>query len=321
MGNQQSATVRSAEPMVDPPARSDPEDGAVGVEFRQLRTFLAIAEELHFGRAAQRLHLAQSSVSEQLRRLERELGVTLVTRSSHRVELSEAGRAFETAARQLLADVDRAAQLARDVADGRQGRLNIGFNPVAAMSVVPAALIQLQSDHPDVTVDLRELMTGPQLTALRNYDIDIGFLYGRPPPGYNHRYVQELSVIAVVSDTHPWAGRTQVRFADLGAQPCVLPSPAVSPGLHDAIIRAAARADVDLHVTDIVDDANAIAVRARTSHVLAFASAARTPHARSAGLATVSIVDPTPTVSMYVAWTRRTRLVEAFLSSLERSYA
>jgi DNA-binding transcriptional LysR family regulator len=289
------------------------------VEFRQLRTFLAIADELHFGRAAQRLHLAQSSVSEQLRRLERELGVSLVTRSSHRVVLTEAGRAFETEARQLLADADRAAQLARDVARGRQGRISIGFNAVAAMSVVPAALMQLQADHPDVTVDLRELMTGPQLTALRHRDIDVGFVYGRPPTGYSHRYVQELPVVAVVADTHPWAGRGQVRFADLATTRCVLPSPAVSPGLHNAIIQAAARAGTDLDVADLIDDANAIAVLARTSHILAFASAARTAYAVSSGLASLSIVDPTPTVSMYVAWTRRTSLVEAFLSSLQRS--
>jgi DNA-binding transcriptional LysR family regulator len=290
------------------------------MEFRQLRTFLAIAEELHFGRAAQSLHLAQSSVSEQLRRLERELGVTLVARDSHQVVLTEAGRAFEIAARQLLADADRAAQLAREVARGRRGRINIGFNPVAAMSVVPAALIQLQADHPDVAVDLRELMTGPQLTALRHRDIDIGFLYGRPPSGYSYVYVQELPLVGVVSDSHPWAGRAQVRFAELAAMPCVLPSPAVSPGLHSAILQAAVRAETDLNVADLIDDANAIAVLARTSPILAFASAARTANAVNAGLAAVSIVDPTPTVSMYVAWTRRTRLVEAFLTSLERSY-
>jgi DNA-binding transcriptional LysR family regulator len=291
------------------------------MEFRQIRTFLAIAEELHFGRAAARLHLAQSSVSEQLRRLERDLGVTLVARSSHRVVLTEAGRAFETAARQLLADADRAAQLARDVARGRRGRINIGFNPVAAMSVVPAALIQLQADHPDVTVELRELMTGPQLTALRHRDIDIGFLYGRPPSGYRHRYVGELPLMGVVGDPHPWAGRAEVRFADLATVPCVLPSPATSPGLHDAILRAAARAGTDLDVADLVDDANSIAVLARTSNVLAFASAARTVQALSAGLTSLSIVDPTPTVPMYVAWTRPTQLVDAFLSSLERSSA
>jgi DNA-binding transcriptional LysR family regulator len=290
------------------------------MEFRQLRTFLAIAAELHFGRAAQRLHLAQSSVSEQLRQLERELGVTLVARTSHRVVLTAAGRAFETAARQLLADADRAAQLALDVARGRP-RITIGFNPVAALAVVPAALIQLQADHPDVTVNLRELMTGPQLAALRRRDLDIGFVYGRPPNGYDHRYVQELPVVGVVSETHPWAGRTEVRFAEIAAMPCVLPSPAVSPGLHAAIVGAAARAGADLDVADLVDDANAIAVLARTSQVLAFASAARTAHAAGTGLVTVSIVDPTPTVPMYVAWTRRTHLVEAFLSSLERSCA
>src|SRR5262249_8494332 len=113
----------------------------------------------------------------------------------------------------------------------------------------------------------------------------------------------------------------EVSFADLADLPCVLPSPAISPGLHNAIIRAAARADADLDVTGLVDDANAIAVLARTSHIVAFASAARTAYATNAGLTTVSIVDPTPTVSMYVAWTRRTHLVDAFLSSLERSHA
>ncbi len=289
------------------------------MELRQLRTFLAIADERHFGRAAGRLHLAQSSVSEQLRQLERELGVTLVARSSHHVALTEAGAAFADAARRLLADANRAVALAQDIACAPRSRINVGFNPAAAIAVVPAALVQLEADHPNLTVRLREMMTGAQLTALANGDIDLGFVYGRPPQGFSHRYVQELPLVVAVGETHPWAGRDQVRFADLAAMPCVLPSRETSPGLHDAVVGTAVQTRTELQVVDEVDDANAIALVARTRDVVAFTSAARAPHAPAHGLSTVSIVDPTPTVSMYAVWRTRTSPVDAFVTSLERA--
>jgi DNA-binding transcriptional LysR family regulator len=173
------------------------------MELRQLTIFLSVADELHFGRAATRLHLAQSSVSEQVQRLEREIGVPLLTRTSRSVKLTAAGEAFRTEARRLLQDAARAVRIARDAADPRSGTITIGYNPVAGQSVLPAVLTVMRDREPGLRVNLCELMTGPQLRALNADDIDVGLIYGRPPKPLRSRHILDVPLMAAVSATHP----------------------------------------------------------------------------------------------------------------------
>ncbi|WP_345655056.1 LysR family transcriptional regulator, partial [Pseudonocardia tropica] len=126
------------------------------MELRHLHSFLTLAEELHFGRAAQRLHMAQPSLSQQIQRLEQSLGTQLVARSSHEVHLTPAGEAFVVEAQAVLSRVDRAKETTRHAAEGRAGTVRVGCNLPAAQGVLPRVLARLRSELPDVVVAPRE---------------------------------------------------------------------------------------------------------------------------------------------------------------------
>jgi DNA-binding transcriptional LysR family regulator len=292
------------------------------MEFRQVTTFLAIAEELHFGRAAARLHLAQSSVSQQLQRLEREIGVQLVARTSHDVRLTAAGMAFRIEAERLVEQAARAVRLARDVVAGRHGTINIGYNQIAGQWVLPATLLRLHEDYPNLVVHLWERLTGAQLEALAADELDVALVYGRPTArGLRSRHILDVPLVAAVPDGHPWAELDQARFAELASVPCVLPRRDRSPAVYDAVVSTAHRMDIDLCVVDEIDDPSAMGIVARTQQVIVFTSAARARSAMPNGLVGIPIVDPTPMLAMHVAWrtTDDTHVVDAFLASLDKA--
>ncbi|ODU07552.1 MAG: LysR family transcriptional regulator [Pseudonocardia sp. SCN 72-86] len=290
------------------------------MEFRYLRSFLAIADELHFGRAAQRLHLAQPSLSQQLQRLERDVGVELVRRSSHEVKLTPAGEAFRTEVQRLLDQAARAVDAARAAAQGRAGTLNIGFNFPAGQDVLPNALAQLNNDHPRVLTQLWERRSGPQLEALLAGELDAAFVYGRPvSPRLASAELMTVPIVALVGERHPWACRESVAVRELERQPCLLFRREQSPAMHDAIIGAADRAGIRLTVTEEVDDPVATGVLVTARPVVGFASASRAVRAPAQGLVAIRLTAPTPTLALHVVWREDDRgpLVDALLAVLE----
>ncbi|OHV28959.1 LysR family transcriptional regulator [Parafrankia soli] len=289
------------------------------MELRYLASFLAIAEELHFGRAAARLHLAQPSLSQQLQRLERDIGVELVSRSSHEVKLTAAGRAFETEARRLLDATRRAVTVAREAASGRTGMISIGFNYPAGQRVLQPTLLRLAAEYPGVSTTLWEARSGPQLSALAEGRLDVALVFAGPPSAQlRSQRVLTVPLVAVVSRRHPWAARSEVPFRELADQPCVLFRREQSPAMHDAILAAADRCGIALTVSDEVDDSGATGIVVTTKPVVGFASAARGAHPPGHGLAAVRLVDPTPTVGMYAVWRPDPQpVVGAFLDCLE----
>src|SRR5689334_5740766 len=146
------------------------------MELRHLRYFLAVAEELHFGRAATRLGIAQPPLSQQIRQLEQELGATLLNRTKRRVELTPAGRAFLEHTRQILAETERAKRVARRAGRGEIGRLAIGFVSSADLDVLPRVLRAWRERFPDVEVELHALLTAAQVDALGRGRLDVGFI-------------------------------------------------------------------------------------------------------------------------------------------------
>ncbi|WP_055474477.1 LysR substrate-binding domain-containing protein [Gordonia sp. HS-NH1] len=147
------------------------------MELRHLRYFRAVAEELHFGRAAQRLHMAQPPLSQQIRQLEDELGVALLVRSTRRVELTPAGADYLQRVEAILDSVDAATRQAQRIADGRQGNLAIGCVGSATYSLLPALVRALSVELPDVDVSVRGEMLAPaQIAALASGDIDLALL-------------------------------------------------------------------------------------------------------------------------------------------------
>ncbi len=187
------------------------------MELRHLRYFRAVAEELHFGRAAERLHIAQPPLSQQIRQLERELEVALFTRSTRRVELTPAGAAYLKRAVAVLDAVDDAGQQARRIAAGTEGHLSIGCVGSATYSVLPRLVRALRDELPLVEIDIRGEMLAPaQLDALRAGDIDIALL--RPPIDDDAIRVEVLRrdrLIAALPAEHPLTQRSTISIGAL----------------------------------------------------------------------------------------------------------
>ncbi|WP_278262460.1 LysR substrate-binding domain-containing protein [Nocardia sp. AG03] len=295
------------------------------MELRHLVSFITIAEELHFGRAAQRLHLTQPSLSAQLQKLEKSLGAQLVARTSHQVRLTPAGREFERQARLIVAQLDRAAQAAKATAEGRVGRLSIGYNLPASRHVLPAALTRMTERHPDVVVSLWEKRTGPQLAALADGSLDVALVYGHPGTA-DYRYrrlLHRVPLVAVVGRRHRWADRPGIPFVELRDQDCVLFGRDQCPAMYDTILRAAAQSGISLHVTHSADDPGATAHMVSVRPLVGFASL---PRAVAMGMGAaqsdsvaVKLIDPVPTLDVYAVWRAEEAnpAVSLFLDCLE----
>jgi DNA-binding transcriptional LysR family regulator len=193
------------------------------VELRHLRYFLAVAEELHFTRAAEKLHIAQPPLSQQIRALEVELGVELFVRTRRKVKLTEAGRVLYEEGQRALAQLEQAVRLAQGAARGESGRLAVGFNSSAAYSVLPAILRTYRQRFAEVELVLREATTDRQLTDLREGRIDVGFLYlPIGDPALRWAVLLSEPLVVAVGECHPLADKPSLAIADLAAEPLIL---------------------------------------------------------------------------------------------------
>lgn len=207
------------------------------MELRHLRYFVTVAEELHFGRAAQRLRMTQQPLSQQIRLLEAELGVTLFYRTKRRVQLTEPGLAFLVEARQVLLKADRAVEVARQVAQGKSGQLKVGFSGFATYSILPKVLKIFRSRFPDVELDLEEMTTSAQVQALQNHQIHLGLLI---PPIHDATLTAELilrePLVAVLPQTHPLATKSNLQLSALSNESFIFVSRHLEPGYYDHCI-------------------------------------------------------------------------------------
>jgi DNA-binding transcriptional LysR family regulator len=206
------------------------------VELRHLRYFVAVAEELHFHRAAERLHMSQPPLSQQIRALESELGVELLWRNRRRVELTEAGASFLGEARAILASVQHAGEIARRVARGEVGKLSVGFVGSAMYATLPEILRAFRTEHPEVELQLRPFPTAPQLEALRDGRVDVGFL--RPPvqrAGLEIETIQRETIVVALPQAHALAGAESVAITQLRNETFVLLARTESPGVYDSL--------------------------------------------------------------------------------------
>jgi DNA-binding transcriptional LysR family regulator len=209
------------------------------MELRHLRYFLAVAEELHFGRAAARLHVSQPPLSQQIRHLEAELGVALLARTHRRVRLTEAGRAFAGEARVLLERLGHAAQAAQRIARGETGSLAVGFIASATFGVLPRIYRRFRERHPEVALVLSELSTADQVEALRAGTLHVGM--ARPPlpaEGLVAEPLGEEPLVAALPTRHPLAARATVPLRALGPEPFVLFPRQPRPGWIDVVLDA-----------------------------------------------------------------------------------
>jgi DNA-binding transcriptional LysR family regulator len=214
------------------------------MELRHLRYFAAVSEHLHFGRAAEQLHISQPPLTRQIQQLEEELGVTLFARTNRRVELTAAGKLLLTEAKPLLAQFDGLKHRVGESAAGRIGKLAIGFISVADYHVLPSLLREFQSQFPQVILSLREATTDTQLDSLREGDIDIGIVLA--PLNDSSLQFQSLfqeELVAVLPSSFDASDRAKpISVKALADQPFVMFPRESAPGLHDAITGVCDRA-------------------------------------------------------------------------------
>ncbi|MDB5966003.1 MAG: LysR family transcriptional regulator [Polaromonas sp.] len=208
------------------------------MEFRHLRYFLVLAEELHFGRAARRLSISQPPLSLNIQQLEASVGAQLFTRSSKQVALTAAGRAFVPAARALIAQAAGAASHARDVGHGMAGSLAIGFAGTMLYSGLPDILARFQSQHPLLRVMLREMSSSEQLIELAHDRLDAGFVHTtRVPPELSQILVASQDFVCCLPAGHALARKRRIALEALRGEPFAVVSRAVSPDYHDRILQ------------------------------------------------------------------------------------
>lgn len=206
-------------------------------EFRHLRCFVALADELHFGRAARKLAMTQPPLSVNIRQLEEAVGTKLFDRDSRGVRLTAAGQAFAPEARALLLRAEEACAGAREAAAGATGRLRIGLVGTLLYRGLPQWLRSFREAHPGIEVALVELNSQAQLDALARREIDVAFVHSRQlADDFEQRVVLAVPFVACVAAEHALARRRRLRLADLRDEPFVLFSRQASPDYHQRVI-------------------------------------------------------------------------------------
>jgi DNA-binding transcriptional LysR family regulator len=274
---------------------TDRDGSGVGVELRQLQYFVTVAEELHFGRAAARLHIVQPAVSQQVRRLERELGTPLFERSTRRVALTDAGRRLLPEARAALAAADRVASVAADLRRARGATLRLGTS-AGLGDRLPALLATLGRTAPDVAVELVRWPSDRRLAAVADGTLDAALVRGGATrPGVRLETVWHDPLVAALPAAHPLAAGDAVRLADLADLVLRLPDRAANPALVDLVIGACRAAGFVPRLAPSAGDEDllaALGAGAVPAWTVYYAARARQLEAAAPGVAFRRLVEP-----------------------------
>src|SRR6187431_3126225 len=225
------------------------------MELRHLRYFVAVAEELNFTRAADRLHTSQPSLSQQIRQLESGVGVPLLDRSRHHVALTNAGRVFLREAKDILSRIDHASRLAKQAADGRAGELTVGTFPAADVRILPALRPLVAEYLPDLRLILHSRYAVEPIAGLQSGSLDVAFVRG--PPEADGLEVVELlreQIVIVLPSHHALARRKAIPVNSLDDLPCITIERRLSPPLHDAVANLYREARIRMHAVSRADN-------------------------------------------------------------------
>ena len=273
------------------------------MELRHLRYFVAVAEELHFGRAAQRLHIVQPALSKQIASLEHELGVQLFHRTKRHVGLTEAGGVLLEDARQILTQADGAVMRANQASRGEIGSLTIGFIAPVLWELLPRVLRRYRARYPEVRLFLKDLHNSESVEGVLSKQLDLAFvrLPIDPRPDLACTTVHEEPVMLAVPDNHPFSAMGQVSLADLADEPIIMIPRSQEPVLFDYYTSLCADAGFS---PKIVHEVNRITVAvglvAGGLGVAFVPSSAR--HVAHSGVAYVDLSDPHPRISVGLIW-------------------
>ena len=272
----------------------------------QLRYFVAVAEHLHFGRAAAALHISQPPLSRAIRALEERVGVRLFARSRRRVELTPEGTRLLGEARRVLGQLERTVQEVRGMARGEEGRLRIGFVSLADYGVLPELLKSFKSTRPGIALALREMLSPEQAAALAAGELDFGFLL--PPvsgaEALEHIVVQRERFVAALPVRHRLAtAKGKLAVSALAGEPFVMVPRDIAPGLYDIVTGLAARAGISFNVAQ-----EAIQMQTVVSLVSSGLGAAIVPGSIAnlgrRGVVYRELADSHPKLDLWLAWPR-----------------
>ncbi|WP_368919448.1 LysR family transcriptional regulator [Citrobacter sp. RHB21-C01] len=232
----------------------------MNIELRHLRYFVAVAEELHFGRAAARLNISQPPLSQQIQMLEQHVGARLLARTNRSVALTAAGKQFLADCRQILAQVDDAAARAARLHQGEAGELRIGFTSSAPfIRAVSDTLSLFRQHYPDVHLQTREMNTREQLTPLGEGALELGLMRNTPlPETLQYEVILHEPLMAMIPRAHRLAQKPVVTLAELAKEPFVFFDPHVGTGLYDDILGLMRRYNLSPVITQEVGEAMTI---------------------------------------------------------------
>ncbi|WP_243704652.1 LysR family transcriptional regulator [Micromonospora sp. KC723] len=275
------------------------------LDLRRLRSFAVLAEELHFTRAAARLHVAQPALSQQIRALERQLGVPLVDRTSRGCRLTEVGARVADEAARLLAEVDAGTARIRDLVRGRGGRLRLAYTRSARGGRVDALVSRFRAAHPDVEVVPETAWTAPNVAGLLAGRLDVAFV--RPPvdePALVCRTVDTEELLLALPAGHPLAvGRRRISRTEVVDLPAVMWPRENGPGMFDRTIAQVWPLGGFRLVRQEPDDEQLLRAVAQ-GDVVAAVPAGRARALRLRGVRLRRFAAPTPTVDVALAWPR-----------------
>lgn len=269
----------------------------------RLHCFIAVAEELHFGRAAERLRMTQPPLSRQIQQLEAELGVQLVDRTSRSVALTAAGSAFLPEARRIVHLSESAVLTVRRVPSGDVGSVTIGFTGASAHAVLPRLLEKSKEQLPDVTVVLREMVSSAQVDGLASGDLDLGLI--RPDVtrvGIESRPIHHERLIAALPKGHPLAIADHVAIEDYDDQPVIMYSPVDARYFNELLISTFTIAGVSPRYVQYVTQVNTMLVLVRSGLGIALVpESAASMHPKGIMFKPVTAVRDRP-VQLAAAW-------------------
>lgn len=273
------------------------------MELRHIAGFVAVAEELHFGRAASRLHMAQPPLSQQIRQLERDLGVQLFERTTRAVRLTSAGQAMLEPAKAVLAHVETAARSAQAGGRGEVGRIVLGFAGAAMQNTLPRLTRAVRLRHPGIELVLRgQTYSGEALSLLAEGHLDLTFL--RLPVrrgGVSTRAIEREELVAALPSDHPLAQQQRVRLVDLVEEPFVSFPGLGGSAVREALVQACLGAGFSPRIVQEAPDSYTILalVAAGVGVTLTVSSV---QHIQVEGLVYRRLLDPVRPMVLALAW-------------------
>lgn len=271
------------------------------VELRHLRYFVAVAQALHFGQAAEQLGITQPVLSDQIRRLETLLGVQLLYRTKRVVQLTEPGRIFLADAVRLLEQAEASVTTVQQAAQGRLGKLAIGYTGPALYTVLPEIVRTFRDRYPDVELTLRELCTPEQEAALLAGELQVGFLH---PPIDARLHLQEVlqePMVIALPENHPLAHQPRISIKDLTHESFILFPPTVGPYLYSRILALCAQAGFSPGVVQEVTPQPAMIGLVAAGIGIAFVSASLQSISRP-GVVYRALQKEAPVLKLAIAW-------------------